>query len=308
MKTLKISLAIIVIVAIGAGIFFWLIGVKEPEKVKAPENLFTAKIEQEIEKLKAKSAMSFCKEFYNEIELQINDFYKQGRFGNNQLENDQWKENLEKTLYSVYADKFIKQAFYVFSKQDWEYGDLKFIQAEKNKLKKSKFLESDSPVAKEFAKIQNVLDKYNEIVRFISSCNSFAYSGNNLSDRFPIGEVQEKIKHATRLRNNNLENTYVNNCTRLHNGLREIPQSLFRKHIRYLDNKIDNWSDMYPNYISQSDYSNNLYKPIKSEIEGLDNDIYKVSNFENEYYRLIQKWSNDNTKAYNFNYNTNTNE
>ena len=303
MKTLKISLALIVIASIGTGIFFWFIGKTAPDRVKAPENQFTARIEQEIEKLKTKSVMSFCKEIYNEIELQINDFYNQGRFGNNQTENDQWKEDLEKSLYSVYAEKFIKQAFYVFSKPEWVDGDLTFIQNEKNKLNRSRLLESGSPVAQEFAKIQNILNKYNEINNFISICNNFAYNGTALSDRFPIADVEAKINHAASLLSNNLENKYVNNCTRLHHGLNQIPQTLFNAHVRYLDNKIDYWSDMYSNYNSQSDYSNLLNRPIKTEIEDLDNEIYTVSNLELEYNRLLTKWSNDNTKAYNYNYN-----
>ena len=35
MKSLKITLAVIVMAAIGAGIFFWIQSIKEPEKVKA---------------------------------------------------------------------------------------------------------------------------------------------------------------------------------------------------------------------------------------------------------------------------------
>lgn len=303
MKTFKITLTLIVILAIGTGIFFWFIGETSPDRVKAPENQFTAKIEQEIEKLKTKSAMSFCNGLYNEIELQINDFYKQGRFGNNQTENDQWKEDLEKSLYSVYAEKFVKQAKYVFSKPEWVNGDLTFIQNEKTKLSRSKFLESGSPVAQEFAKIQNILNKYNETNNFISNCNNFDYAGTALSDRFPIADIEAKIKHAASLLSNNLENEYVNKCSRLHHGLNQIPQILFNAHVRYLDNKIDYWSDMYSNYNSQSDYSNLLNRPIRAEIEDLDNEIYTVSNLELEYNRLLTKWSNDNTKAYNYNYN-----
>jgi len=99
-----------------------------------------------------------------------------------------------------------------------------------------------------------------------------------------------------------LENELVNNCTKLHNGLKEIPQYLFSAQVDYLEHKINNWSGLYSNYNSQSDYSNNLYKPLKAEIEALDNDIYNVSNFDSEYNRLLQKWSDDNTKAYKHKY------
>jgi hypothetical protein len=292
----------------------WITSLDKAKETALPKNQFTAKIEAEIEQLKAKPDDKFCKDFYKEVASNIKTFYDQKKFGENisvdgsktydSLANDQWKEDLDKTLYSAYADKFIKQAFAVFRGSEWKPEDLKFIQAEKNELKKSKLLVAGSPVDNEFTKIQTALNKYTEIVSFISSCKGFSYLGNSLSDRFPMADVQSKIQRAANLRNNRLENEFVNNCTRLHDGLKEIPQSLFRAHIRYLDNKINNWSGLYSNYNSQSDYSNNLYKPLKSEIEALDNDIYSVSNFDSEYNRLSNKWSADNTKAYNYPYPT----
>lgn len=302
MKSLKISLVVFGVTAICAGVFFWILRAKEPETIKAPENQFTRKIEQEISQLKSMPNSKFCKDFFNHIAYHINDFYEQNRFGNNQSENDQWKENLERTLYSEYTDKFIKQTKTVFEGSQWKPDDLKFIQAEKNELKKARLLVEGSPVDQEFTTIQTALDKYDEIVSFISSCEDYTYSKTDLSDRFPIADVQSKITHAASLLDNRLENEFVNNCTRLHDGLREIPQVLFREHVRYLDNKINNWSEKYPNYDSQSDYSSNLYKPLKEEIEALDNGIFNVSNFDDEYSRLLQKWSADNAKAFGHKY------
>lgn len=315
MKPLKITLAIIVVAAVCAGIFYWLQSIKGPEKVNAAKNQFTAKIEQEIEQLKAKPDSRFCKDFYQEVAFHINEFYKPlpptypfGRFGKTQSANDQWRENLEKNLYSVYADKFIKQAKTVFLGSDWNKKNRNFIQAEKNELKGKKdmhgkkFLVIGSPVYNDFKTIQTALNKYNEIARFIWLCRKFSYTSDSLSDRFPIAEVQSKIQRAASLRQNHLENKYVNNCTRLHDGLAKIPQYLFSSHVNYLDKKIDHWLDMYSNYTSQKDYSNNLYNPIRSEIEGLDNAIYNVPNFDSEYSRLLQKWSADNANAYNYSY------
>lgn len=298
MNKLKITFAIIVVGVICIGIFLWIQNLREPEKVKAPENQFAAKIELEIDQLKAKPESKFCKDFYKKVAYHINDFHTQNRFGNNQLENDQWKENLEKNLYAAYAEKFIKQAEAVFRGSLWKPDDLKFIQTEKNELKRSKLLVLGSPVESDFNSIQTTLDKYYEIVSFISSCKVIDYLETDLSDRFPIAEVQSKISRAISLQQNQLENEFVNNCTRLHEELKEIPQSLFRSQVRYLDKKINNWSGLYSNYNSQSDYYNNLYKPLKAEIEALDNDIYNVSNFNYEYERLLAKWSADNTKAF----------
>jgi len=302
MKALKISLAVIVVAAIGAGTLFWIQSTKPPEKLKAPNNQFTLKIEREIDELKVKPDSEFCKDFYNLVAYHINDFYKQNRFGSNQSENDQWKENLEKNLYSAYVEKFINQAKTVFRGSQWKPDDLKFIQSEKNELKKYKFLVVGSPVDKEFATIQTALNKYNEIVSFISSCESYSFSETDLSDRFPVADVQSEISRAKSLLSSRLENDFVNNCTRLHDGLNDIPHVLFNKHVWYLDNKISYWSGLYSNYTSQSDYSYNLYKPIKAEIDVLDKSIYNVPNFESEYDRLLNKWSADNTKAFYFKY------
>ena len=302
MKTLKITIITILVVGIFGAIIFGIQVTQTPAEVKAAENQFTAKIEQEIELLKTKPDNKFCGNFYNEIAFDINDFYNQGRFGKNQLENDEWKENLEKNLYAAYAEKFIKQATTVFHGSDWTSENLNFIQSEINKLKKSSLLIPGSPVDKDFSTIQATLNKYHEIESFILFCKSFNFLETDLSARFPLDDVQSKIFLATSLLKNNLENELVNNCTKLHNGLKEIPQYLFSAQVDYLEHKINNWSGLYSNYNSQSDYSNNLYKPLKAEIEALDNDIYNVSNFDSEYNRLLQKWSDDNTKAYKHKY------
>lgn len=82
----------------------------------------------------------------------------------------------------------------------------------------------------------------------------------------------------------------------------KVPRVLFEKHVYYLDRKIDNWSGMYPNYNSQNDYFNNLYTPIKNEIEALDDVVYNVSNLDNEYNKLLIKWIADNANAYSYTY------
>ena len=303
MKTLKISLVVIVVAAIAAGVYMWLAGINPPPLPPPVDNQFTRRINQEIDSLGKLPDSKFCKEFYKEIEYLINDYYKPapptypyGRFGKNQSENDQWKEALSKNLYSAYADKFIKQAFYIFRGSAWNIDDLKFIRSEYPALRKSKWLERGSPVDNKFAEIQNIFSKYDEIVGFISACKSFQCPGIAFSDRFPISEVESNISRATRYRNNRLDNEYVNNCTRLHDGLREIPQTLFKVHVKYLNNKVDKWSDKFSNYNSFDDYQNYLYIPLKSEIEALDNEIYNVSDSESREL-LLKNWRTDQKKA-----------
>ena len=311
MKVLKISLAVIVVATIAFFIIRSLATTVKPDEISSPINQFTGRIEQEIDSLGKLPDSKFCKDAYGNIKSLIDDFYKPhppqypyGRLGSTQMENDQRRENFMKELYSVYADKFIRQAFYVFRGSEWRDENLRFIRSEYQTLQKSKLLERGSPVDKKFTEIQTIFSKYDEIVGFISTCKSFSYSASGLSDRFPISDVQSKISRASTYRNNRLENDYVNHCTRLHDELKEIPQALFKVHIRYLNNKIAQWSGLYSNYNSQKDYSNNLGVPIQSEIDALDNKIYNAANFDNEYKKLSDKWNADKRAAYEYKYQT----
>jgi hypothetical protein len=311
MKALKISLAITVVAAIVFFIIRSSVITSKAKQISSPKSQFTELIEKEIVALGNSPDNKFCKDKYNEVKYLIDDYYKPhppqypyGRFGKSQAENDQWKENLTKNLYSIYAEKFISQAFFVFRGSEWRIDALKFIRNEYQILRRSDLLEKGGPVDEKFAEIQTILNKYNEIDGFISGCNGFSYSASSLSDRFPLSDVQGKISQAATYRNNQMGNTYVNNCRRLQDGLKEIPEVLFKAHVRYLDNKINQWSGLYSNYNSQSDYANNLYKPLKSEIDALDSETYNVTNFDSEYERLSYKWSADNIKAFNFKFPT----
>jgi len=297
MKALKISLAVIAVTAIAVGIYMWIAGINPPPPPPPADNQFTKRIEQEIDSLGKLPDSKFCKDFYKEVEYHIEDYYKSGRLGKNQSENDQWKENLSKNLYSAYADKFIKQAFYVFLGSEWKSEDLQSIRSEYQTLRKSSFLKRGSPVDNKFTEIQNIFSKYDEIAGFISVCKGFSYLSSGLTDRFPVSDVQDKISRAAAYRNNRLENGYVNNCTRLHDGLREIPQALFQAHVSYLNNKITQWSGLYSNYPTFNDYNKELGQPIQSEIDALDNDIYNVVNFDSEYKNLSDKWNADKKAA-----------
>ena len=314
MKAFKISLAIIVVAAIAFFVIQSLVITDEVKEISLPKNQFTERIEKEIDLLGKLPDSKFCKDDYNEVMSLINDFYKPhppqypyGRLGNTQTENDQRKENFMKELYSAYADKFIRQAFYVFRGSEWKSEDLRFIRSEYQTLQKSKLLEKGSPVDRKFVEIQTVFNKYDEIVGFISTCKNFPLpSSSGLSDRFPISNVQGKISRSSTYRNNRLENEYVNNCTRLHDELKEIPQVLFRVHVKYLDNRIRNWSNKYSNpdfkFTSQKDYYELLGKPIQDEIDELKKNIYNVANWNSEYTRLSDKWGVDKKAAFSHKY------
>lgn len=298
MKAIKIGLALAVVGMIAYFIIQSLIGVPEPPVVPLAHNQFTKRIEQETDSLGRLPDSRFCRQFYDEIRYHIDNYHSQRRLGGNQLENDQWRANLHKNLYSAYAGKFIDQAFFVFRGQGWGQEDLVFIRSECRALKYSPMLKGHSPVDNKLSEIQEILRKHDEIASFISSCETYTAFGSSLSDRFPIAESQDIISRAAEYRRSSLGNVLVNNCTRLHNGLKAVPQFLFQAHVSYLDGKIDRWSGLYANYNSQLAYSDNLYGPLEAEIKSLDNDVYELPNFEREYNRLTAKWETDAEKAY----------
>jgi hypothetical protein len=149
-----------------------------------------------------------------------------------------------------------------------------------------------------FTEIQSILYQYDQISSFISSCKEFSYFGTSLSDSFPVLQVQANIVKANAYLSNNLDNPYVNNCTNLRIGLKEVPQYFFNAQIRYLDNKINYCSGSYSIYNSQKAYNTGLYLPLKVEIEGLDNNLYNAANYDSERKRLLLKWQDEASKAY----------
>jgi hypothetical protein len=299
MKTFKIILAAVAIAAIATSIYLWIAKLTPPPTPPLPINQFTQLIEQEIDSLGKLPKSKFCKDFYETVTYHIDDFYKDNRFSNIPSENEQWKDNLSQTLYSTYADKFISQAFYVFSGQEWKPADLQFIRRECQHLQKSPLLQPVSTVNTTLSRILQILDKYGEISSFIASCKRFSYSTTNISDSFPTSDVTAMISQSKAYLN---EHSYVNNCTRLHENLQKIPQTLFRAHIRYLNNKIKNWTRLYSNYSSQKEYKELLYDKLKADIGLLYNDSYNVSDsiLDIEYIKLKDKLDADSRNAYDY--------
>jgi hypothetical protein len=143
------------------------------------------------------------------------------------------------------------------------------------------------------------LSKYDEIEAFVVSCSNFLYSNYDIGSSFPVNEVSSKIQTSRTYLSRGLGNRYVNNCSRLKDGLREIPENLFNKHVSYLSSKIQQNSGKYKNYKYQSDYSKEIYTPLKNQIDGLDNDIYGINSntFDSNHDSLIRLLSEDNRKA-----------
>ncbi|MBK8300413.1 MAG: hypothetical protein IPK90_08185 [Chitinophagaceae bacterium] len=169
MKAIKISLAVIVVAALAFFVIRSCVATDKVGEIKSSGNQSIDKIQQEIKALQQKPENKFCKDYYNEVAYHIDDYHKNNRLGKSTLENDQWKESLSKQLYAAYADKFIKQAYYIFNRSDWAGNDLSFIRKEYRALQSSPMLERDNPVDRRFNEIKMIFNKYDEIAGFISS-------------------------------------------------------------------------------------------------------------------------------------------
>lgn len=299
MKTIKISLAIAVIGLITFFVINSLTTLVEPPPPPPVENQFTQIIDEEINALKTLKVVSFkdLKASYEDVKFDIDDYYGENRLGKNQTENNQSRERLSKNLYSIYVVKFINLANSFFRRSEWNLQDIAFIRNESKALKNSKFLQKGNGVDIQITQIQKVLSKYDEINVFISSCKGFSYSSNSFNSVYPIDLIKQKIQRAAIYKKNKLENTLVNNCTRLHTQLNQTNNVLFNAHIKYLNNKINTYSETYSAYNSHGEYAREFYLKLKGEINGLDNDIYTVSNFDSEYDNLIYMLNQDNSNA-----------
>lgn len=297
-KAIKISLAVIVIIAIAFFVIRSFVKIEEVGEIQKSDNPFINKIQQEIIAIRQKPENTFCKDVYEIADYHINDNHQHNRFGKNTIENDQWKDILSKELYATYSDKFVKQSYYFFNQSAWPTSDLDFIRNECRKLQNSSLIERSSPIYKKLSEINAIVHRYDQIMGFIISCNNFSFSQTKLEVSFPIDDIQSKISVANGFKDSNLGNSYLNNCIRLHNELGKIPQVLFRAHVRYLDNLITYWSNNFTGYQTQRTYANELYNPILDRINQLDYDIYKVSEFSDEYTRLKNKWAKDAANAY----------
>jgi hypothetical protein len=303
MKSVKITLAVIVVAAITVAIIWGFMSVGNSGEIELPKNTYTIEIEKKIESLKKMPNSSFCDSLNKEIKYYIDDDYSLNKLGNNQSENDQWKKNLSSNLYAAYADKFIQQAFYVFKGSEWDEQKLSFIRTEYQILQKdgiqTGMLEKNSITDNKLNEIKNILLKYTEIRDFINSCKGFTFPNpTSLGTQFPISTIQANIIRSEEYLKNNLGNEYVGNCIRLKTDLSEVPKFLFKAHVKYLDNKITFWEGKYVDYFSQRDYYDNLYEPLEKELNKLDNNIYNVNNFDAENQKLKEKLDSASNRAY----------
>ncbi len=279
MKVLKISLVVIA-VAIVAFVCIMIGGrMVDPPHPPIPDNQFIKSIKKNIDSIKTLSSSRFCGDLYEEIDYQIKYDYKKGHLGDTANgDNEQWRDILQKDLYAAYASKFVEQVMYVFNGHVWEINDLRFIREELKKLRVSGYLEKNSPMDKDFKKIQIALSKYDEINGFISGCRNYTCRANDLTSSFP--DMGDKVRMARVYLSTDLGNEYVSNCDRLRENLAKVPMWLFEKHVTYLECKIRQYAGQYEEYTSQKHYSRVVYQPLLDQILDLDNNVYGINHSE----------------------------
>jgi len=290
MKALKISLAVIVVAAI---CIFVIKAIVPPKCDKCNKNLkecicidididtdnpFVIGIRKQINDLQNKPDNKFCKKEYNSIEYDILMEYNNKNLGTGQ-DNEKWKNRLLLELFREYSDKFIKQALYIFDRNEWKKEDLDIISGETARLEKNSYNEKNGAFQPDFIKFRQILNQYNKINKFITECNDFEYLDTILDARFPVSEVRDKLSNVATYQNNNLGNEYVNNCTRLHNELKGIPEKLYNEHYNYLRNKIWYWEGKYKNRFNSDDaYKKAFFAPMEEELEKFE-EIFKKDDY-----------------------------
>lgn len=299
MKNIKIGVTLVVVSLIIAFSIRSFIFPPPPPQQQTAQNQYILKVEKEIELLNQKPVNKFCKDHYDLINYYIKDYHKNKKLSSTTSENDRLKDDLSKQLFAAYANKFISQAFHIFNLSEWKPDDLKLIRNEVDRLIKSTYLSRPSPVYSSFSEIQIILNKYDEISNFVSFCKGYSPpESGGLKDMFPVSVAEYNISKANAYLSSNMGNQYVNKCIQLRQGLKEVPYYFFKEHIAYLDKKISSWSGMYVNFQSQKAYRDGLYLPLKAEIDGLDNNLYKAQNYDQEYQRLLSRWQEDSRKAF----------
>jgi ribonucleotide reductase beta subunit family protein with ferritin-like domain len=115
------------------------------------------------------------------------------------------------------------------------------------------------------------------------------------------------MSKAKRYLDNNLNNEYVNHCTRLHNELREIPGKMYKKYLEYLKNLVDQNCGQYKQYESSQAYEKRKeFGAINEELNQFVTECSEYGVSENKAKQdlkpVLEKWEEDIKAAYSYTY------
>ena len=277
MKAIKIILATVVIAVLC--FFSWeicnYVRPNSGDKKRFDQNSYQQTINDSLISLGNKPTDNFCSEFYQELGSQIELYSSQQLFNTNVNSNNEIAEDLRRNLYSVYAEKFVKQAMRVFAKSSWSSSELNFIKGELETLKTSAYLDpSGSAASAQFHTINEILAKYYKIVNFNNYWMNYKCLNYGFNTEFP--DLSSPIKQSKAYLNSNMGNSYVNNCTKLKNTLVRIPKTLYNKHVKYLKIKIEKNAGRFTEFESQPQYVTDIYEPLQAQVNSLDGNVYGI--------------------------------
>lgn len=316
MKRFKFLLAVSVISAFIYFIFSWYIGNIDGPKILPPKNTYTEEIQKKIDAINSLPSTQFSRQEYEKIRSSIYLFSKEGYLGIKSVKegkiwknirddsnNKLWNEILSKNLYAAYTKKFIDQANHVLNSTLWRVEDLSFIRNEIQYLKKSPFLAPDDTDAQKLESISTVLNEYNQINNFISTCNNYKYTNFGIDESFP--DLSNLMNTAKSFLDKGFKNEQLNNCIRIKNSLKSLPNTFFNKQYDYYKEKIDKQAERYVEYPpiqeNQPKYRTEIYDKLRNQInEKFDGELYGIDqdSFEQNQQKLnlqlkkYGQWSN----------------
>ena len=233
-------------------------------------------IEKKIKSLGAKPNNMFYQSLYNEIVGEISTLGKKNKLGESPSENNDTTDMLLNNVFTVYANKFIQTSFTVFEESVWEQNDIDLIREESQKLSNSEFLANPTRIYDNLSSLQTIINKYDELTNFISSSKRLKLKSNQylIDYTFPFNTLKNKISKVERYKNNQLDNTYVNNNLELHTKLSRIKKQLIAQYTNYVEVKILNHLESYkelPKTIGFNYYRQTIHSKLEAVVDNFKN-------------------------------------
>src|SRR5690606_24516141 len=191
MKTIKVSIFIIAVAAIGFFIYqsypccdlpeFLRLNqecydCEEPEKADESENAYFNKLRSEIKLLETDSKTGFQKNAYLVLKNLIDSDREADRIDN------QEEQVLKEELLRTYAQGFNDYSFGIFNGNEWNTEDLNHIKNESDALLNNPSIKSGS-LRNDIENVAAVIESYHKAYGLIAQANSF-YPSRSLNSTF----------------------------------------------------------------------------------------------------------------------------
>lgn len=314
MKAIKISLTILVVGLIGYFVYQSIEnkgGPSDRGDVALPENVYTQRINREIDSLKTFSDTIFAKHYYSDVLNRIDLFHKSEKLNKDNAEfNDKHKEQLSKSLLSAYIKQFNKYAIYQFNQDGWSSAELSLNRNEINAIKRSPILSEGNEVETELKTPIEVIEKYDEINSFISTTYSVSGNINDINNGISLNDVKSKVHKARQYLSNDLDNKYVNKNTDLKHRLNQVPNNILSAQLSFFNKKVDKHGPTYKDFPNSKAFTDKVYKPISKQLYDTrnfskDNLGLSKKNVVDKFEVIIQNLKDYNKDAYNHDYDEN---